>query len=107
MSDRPSLDDSQDLVQVNLKSTDAIGHRYGHDNPSYAACLREADRFLGAAERLLKRRAGEGRYLIAVAGDHGMVPDDGLARYNEDLALWLGHSLDEAGEQKIAHILAR
>jgi predicted AlkP superfamily pyrophosphatase or phosphodiesterase len=92
-------DEVPDLVQINLKVTDAFGHRYGHENRGFSACLREIDRFLGAAEVLLRRRAGEGRYLVVVTADHGLPPDDAVPRYLEDLTLWLGRSLDRSGDR--------
>lgn len=92
--ERIGADDVPDLAQVNLKSTDATGHQRNHEHPSFLACLKEVDRFLGAAERLLKRRAGEGRYLISITADHGVAPSDGVPRYYPDLTKWLGERLD-------------
>lgn len=88
-----------DLVQVNLKSTDAVGHSLGHDHPTYLECLVEVDRFLAAAERYLDATAGRGRWLAAVTADHGLPPDDRAIRYNEELAARVGAALDEAGDR--------
>lgn len=92
-------DDVPDLVMVNLKTTDAFGHQFGHEHPGYRAALRQVDRFLLAAEELLRRRAGEGRYVIAVTADHGLAPDDAATRANEALAEWLGAALDHLGDR--------
>ncbi len=99
-------DDVPDLVSVNLKSTDALGHHEGHDHPGYLACLQEVDRFLGAVEHLLDRQAGPGRWVGVVTADHGMVPDDGLARYYDDLVRWLGERIDALGNRDGRHPVA-
>lgn len=88
-----------DIVHVNLKSTDGFGHQRGHGDPGYLACLKEIDRFVGAAEHLLDRRAGEGRWVMAITSDHGLVPDDGLPRYGPDLAKWANQILDHKGNR--------
>ncbi len=93
------LDDVPDLVQVNLKSTDSFGHRYGRDPPGFLDCLREIDRFLGAAERLLAERCGAGAFAAALTSDHGCVPDDGAKRIHRDLLEWLGGELDRTGDR--------
>lgn len=95
-----------DLVMVNLKSTDGFGHTYGHDAPGYAECLAEVDRFLGAAERLLAKRTGPGGFVAAVTADHGLVPDDGARRSQEELAAELGTRLAGRGRPGASPVLA-
>ena len=93
--ERVGTDDVPDLVMVNLKSTDAIGHVFGHDHRAYADALREVDTFLGKLMKLLDARAGEGRWALAITADHGLSPDDARRRVMEDLAAQLNEQLPD------------
>lgn len=92
-------DEVPDLVVVNLKSTDSFGHDHGHDHVGFQEILSTVDSFLGRAEAQLREAAGEGGYLIAVTGDHGLVPDDGARLQEQDFVAWLQAHLDAIGDQ--------
>lgn len=81
-------DDIPDLVLVNLKGPDYTGHAYGPASPEIKATLTELDRQLTRAIEIIERKAGAGRFAIAIAADHGMPgePRPGGRRYVDDIA---------------------
>lgn len=68
-------DDVADLVMVNLKTPDYVGHRYGPDSPELREALSALDRDLGGAVAALDAKIGADRYVLAVSADHGMPPE--------------------------------
>lgn len=67
-------DDVTDLLAVSFSSTDYVGHRYGIDGPQLQQQYAALD---GVLERLIAKaqaRAGQGRLMIALTADHGVVP---------------------------------
>ncbi len=94
MKEGVGRDDVPDLVMVNLKSSDATGHKFGHDHIAYPQCLAEIDRFLKASAQLLDARAGKGQWAIAITADHGLAPDDSKRRVMENLVQGLNAKLD-------------
>jgi hypothetical protein len=66
-------DDLADLVLLNYKSADYVGHRYGPGSKELPAALRELDANLARIIQALEARVGRD-YLLAVTADHGM-PD--------------------------------
>jgi len=80
-------DEIPDLVLVNLKSPDYVGHAYGPASPEIKAALAELDRQLARVLEILERKAGAGRFTIAFAADHGMPgePRPGGRRYVDDI----------------------
>ena len=80
-------DDIPDLVLVNLKSPDYVGHAYGPASPEIKETLAELDRQLARALQIIERKAGAGRFVVAIAADHGMPgePRPGGRRYVDDI----------------------
>jgi hypothetical protein len=68
-------DEIADLVLVNLKATDFVGHAFGPDSPEMRETLSELDRQFGKVVEALDRKVGTGRYVIVVTADHGMPPE--------------------------------
>jgi len=64
-------DDVADLLLLNFKGADFVGHRYGPDSAELRATLAEMDRHLTRMLSALEARVGED-YLLAVTADHGM-----------------------------------
>lgn len=64
-------DDVADLVLLNYKGADFVGHAYGPDSSELAVTLRQMDRHLARIIGALERKVGKD-YLIAVTADHGM-----------------------------------
>jgi hypothetical protein len=68
-------DEITDLLFVNLKATDFVGHQYGPDSPEIRETLSVLDRQLARCLELLDRKVGRNRYLVAITADHGMPPE--------------------------------
>ena len=64
-------DDVTDLIFVNMKGPDYTSHAYGPDSREQAATLAELDRQIAAYLALMDKKAGAGRYVVAVTADHG------------------------------------
>jgi hypothetical protein len=64
-------DDVPDLLLLNLKGADYVGHQYGPDSPELAATVAEIDRQVGRILTALEAKVGRD-YLLAVTADHGM-----------------------------------
>lgn len=81
-------DDIPDLVMVNLKGPDYVGHAYGPASPEIKEALAELDRQLARALQIIERKAGAGQFAVALAADHGMPgePRPGGRRYLDDIA---------------------
>lgn len=66
------LDEITDLILVNLKTPDFVGHQYGPFSPEMEATLAELDVQIGKFMEALFQKAGEENVLILVTADHGM-----------------------------------
>jgi hypothetical protein len=64
-------DSVADLVLMNYKGADFVGHRYGPDSQELRLTLAEMDRNLARIIGALEARVGKD-YLLAVTADHGM-----------------------------------
>jgi hypothetical protein len=64
-------DDVSDLILMNSKGADFVGHKYGPDSDEIRATLREMDRQLTRILAALEAKVGN-NYLLAVTADHGM-----------------------------------
>lgn len=98
MIDRESLaaDDVTDLVLVNFKTPDFVGHQYGPDSAELRETLAELDRQFARVVDTLERKS-PGRYLIALTADHGMpgeLPGNAMRVYTEDVVALLHDRFD-------------
>jgi hypothetical protein len=64
-------DEVADLILLNYKCADFVGHRYGPDSGELRATLGEMDRQLARMLRALEAKVGN-NYLLALTADHGM-----------------------------------
>ena len=60
-----------DLILLNYKSADFVGHKYGPDSDELRLTLGEMDRHLARILSALQAKVGND-YLLAVTADHGM-----------------------------------
>ena len=92
-------DDITDLVLVNMKGPDYVGHAYGPASPEIKEALAEADRQIARALQILERKAGAGRFAIAIAADHGMPgePRPGGRHYLDEIAKRIDARFSPAG----------
>ena len=89
-SEPVGADEVTDLLIVNLKTPDYIGHRYGPDSPEMTETLAALDRDLAEVLAALEAKVGAGRYVFAMTADHGMPaePDGRLGQarvFSEDI----------------------
>jgi Type I phosphodiesterase / nucleotide pyrophosphatase len=64
-------DDVADLILLNYKGADFVGHKYGPDSSELRVTLGEMDRHLARILRALEAKVGN-NYLLALTADHGM-----------------------------------
>ena len=64
-------DDVADLIMLNYKGADFVGHKYGPDSNELRVTLDEMDRHLARMLSALEAKVGN-NYLLAVTADHGM-----------------------------------
>jgi hypothetical protein len=65
------VDSIPDLILLNYKGADFVGHKYGPDSQELHVTLGEMDRQLRRVLSALEARVGDD-YLLAVTADHGM-----------------------------------
>jgi type I phosphodiesterase/nucleotide pyrophosphatase len=81
-------DDLTDLLLVNLKAADFVGHQYGPDSPEMRETLAEQDRQLARILQALEKKAGANRFVVVITADHGMPPEPQAPRkryFNKDI----------------------
>jgi hypothetical protein len=69
------VDSITDLLLVNLKVADHVGHVFGPFSGAEEAAITELDRQIGEILAILEDKAGPGNYIVAITSDHGM-PDE-------------------------------
>jgi hypothetical protein len=67
-----------DLILMNYKAADYVGHRYGPDSEELRVTLGEMDRHLAQVLAALEKKVGSD-YLLAVTADHGMPSEPSAA----------------------------
>jgi predicted AlkP superfamily pyrophosphatase or phosphodiesterase len=92
-------DDVPDLLSVNLKTPDYVGHRYGPDSPEMHEALTALDRDLAGVVAALDAKVGPGGYVFAITADHGMPaepdPRKGQQRvYSDDIVKAIHEKFD-------------
>jgi hypothetical protein len=98
-------DDVPDLLLLNIKSPDYVGHKHGPDSKELAATLSEVDRAVARILAALEARIGSD-YLLAITADHGMPsePANGRSRrFASEILVMLNASLDPEGKKLITY----
>lgn len=92
-------DDVSDLVMVNLKGPDYVGHAYGPASAEMKEVLGELDRQVARALEIIARKAGAGRFAVAIAADHGMPsePRAGGRHYVDEIAALIDRRFSSGG----------
>ena len=92
-------DDVTDLVFVNLKGPDYVGHAYGPASAEMKEELTELDRQITRALGVLTRKAGEGGLVVAFTADHGMPgePRPGGRHYMDDISASIDKRFSPSG----------
>jgi hypothetical protein len=78
-NERVGVDAITDLVFVNFKSPDYVGHQYGPNSHELRATLATLDEQLGRVIKTLDTQIGADEYVIALTADHGMPSEAGNA----------------------------
>ena len=91
----------RDLILLNYKGADFVGHKYGSDSQELRATLGEMDRHLARSLGSQEKNVGND-YLLAVTADHGMPPEPPSAdrRHFAPLIVdLLNNRIDPVGKQ--------
>jgi hypothetical protein len=98
-------DDVPDLLLLNYKGADYVGHKHGPDSPELRATLVELDRHFGRIVAALERKVGTD-YLLAFSADHGM-PDgagaDERRHFAPDIIAMLNARFDPSEKQLVPY----
>jgi hypothetical protein len=68
-------DDTPDLLFINYKLIDEVGHVETMNSIQMRDSIREQDRDLPSLIRILNEQVGEGRWVMSLVADHGSTPD--------------------------------
>jgi hypothetical protein len=95
-------DDVADLLMVNMKGPDYVGHAYGPDAPEMREALAELDRQTARLLEIVDRKAGPNGRLLAITADHGMPgePAPGRRHYTGDIVGRI-HARFDPAEKKV------
>lgn len=98
-SEPVGADDVTDLVLVNLKSPDYVGHAYGPGSEEMRATLATLDAEVRRVVEALDAKAGTSRWFLAITADHGMPGEPGPngRRYGEDVEKEIADRFDAQG----------
>ncbi|MDQ3954046.1 MAG: alkaline phosphatase family protein [Actinomycetota bacterium] len=69
-------DDTPDLLYVNYKQIDWVGHEWTMSRPEMRDAIKYSDQELGELRDYLDETVGRGEWVIAVTADHGSTPDE-------------------------------
>ena len=92
-----------DLILLNLKVVDFVGHKYGPDSEELRATLGEMDRHLARILGALEKKVGND-YLLAVTADHGMPSEPSSAdrrHFAPSIVDLLNNEFDPEGKQLV------
>jgi Type I phosphodiesterase / nucleotide pyrophosphatase len=67
-------DDIADLLFINYKQVDYVGHRFNMIEPEMESVLRYTDQELGELVRFFNDTVGENNWVLALTADHGSTP---------------------------------
>jgi predicted AlkP superfamily pyrophosphatase or phosphodiesterase len=92
-----------DLILLNYKGADFVGHKYGPDSQELRATLGEMDRHLARVLNALEKKVGKD-YLLAITADHGMPSEPPSAErrhFAPSLVDLLNNKFDPDGKQLV------
>jgi hypothetical protein len=98
-------DEVTDLLMVNVKGPDYVGHAYGPDAPEMKEQMSELDRQIARLLEVLGRKAGANGLLVAITADHGMPaePATGHRYYPDDIVKRIHERFDPAEKKLISY----
>ncbi|MGE0862318.1 MAG: alkaline phosphatase family protein [Vicinamibacterales bacterium] len=92
-------DEITDLIFINLKGPDYVGHMHGPDSEELRQTLAELDRQMAAYLALIEKKAGAGRSVTVVTADHGTPGGPGPWRrhHTDDIIPLVNQRFDPEG----------
>lgn len=80
-------DEVSDLLLVNIKGPDYVGHAYGPESAEMQELMAELDRQIARLLEVLGRKAGPNGLVVAITADHGMPAEPATGRrfYTDDI----------------------
>jgi hypothetical protein len=96
-------DSVADLILLNYKCADFVGHRYGPESEELRVTLAEIDREVARVLSALEAKVGK-NYLLAVTADHGMPsipPSPDHRHFTTTIADLLHEKFDPEGKQLV------
>jgi predicted AlkP superfamily pyrophosphatase or phosphodiesterase len=90
-------DDVTDLILVNFKTPDYVGHRYGPESPEMRETLTSLDRDLTRVLAALDAKIGANQYVVAITADHGMPAEPTAPerrQFNDDVIKMIHEKFD-------------
>ena len=99
-------DDVTDLLLINLKTADFIGHQYGPDSPEIAEGVAAIDTALGRLVEAVEKKAGPGHSAIVITADHGMpgiAGDPSRRHLASEITSGANARLDPEGKRVVRH----
>ncbi len=95
-----------DLLLMNFKSADFVGHQYGPDSPEIAETVAAIDRAVGRLVDAVEKKAGPGGAVVVITADHGMPGvggDPARRHFAADVVRTLNAGLDPEGKRVVRH----
>jgi hypothetical protein len=98
-------DDVTDLILLNMKTADFVGHQYGPGSPEIAETVAAIDTALGRLVAAVEKKAGAGRAVVVITADHGMpgIADPGQRHFATRIVGDLNARLDPEGKRVVRH----
>jgi hypothetical protein len=90
------VDEVPDLLYVNYKMLDSLGHKYSADGVELLDGLRAQDQELDRLVRVLDEQVGRGEWVMFLTADHGMARDPALTGAERYEARQLARSIEAA-----------
>jgi Type I phosphodiesterase / nucleotide pyrophosphatase len=67
-------DEVPDLLYVNYKQIDKVGHKWSFPSPQMKAVVRSSDEAVAELVRILDQEVGRGSWVLLLTADHGSTP---------------------------------
>lgn len=93
------IDNVPDLILLNYKGADFVGHKYGPDSEELRVTLGEMDRQLARLIAALEAQVGD-NYLLVVTADHGM-PSSNQRHFAPDIVELLHQRFDRDAKKLV------
>lgn len=100
---------SSNLLLVNLKAADFVGHQFSPDSPELRETLAEQDRQLARILEALEKKVGANRFVVVITADHGMPSEPQAPRkryFSNDIVELVHKKFDPDRAALVSHFEA-